>query len=210
MSGCLLCHSNATEQVLEDKSILFLKCSQCGSIFKHPEAFPTPTEEKERYLLHENDINDPGYRAFVAPVVDRISSDRTPRHFGLDFGAGPGPVIAKLLSEKGFNIALYDPFFYPDPSVLNKMFDFIICCEVIEHFHDPFTEFQRLKNLLHPGGTLYGMTHLLPDLNHFKDWYYKDDPTHVIFYSKENLNWIKKNFGFKELEISDRLIVMSL
>lgn len=51
-------------------------------------------------MLHENDINDPGYRAFVAPVVDRISSDRTPKHFGLDFGAGPGPVIAKLLSDR--------------------------------------------------------------------------------------------------------------
>ena len=36
-----------------------------------------------------------------------------PGDYGLDFGCGPEP-LAAMLSEHGFSVALYDPFFYPD------------------------------------------------------------------------------------------------
>ena len=47
---------------------------------------------------------------------------------------------------------LYDPFFYPDKSVLKAHYDFIACTERAEHFHDPFAEFDRLDSLLKPKG----------------------------------------------------------
>ena len=75
--------------------------------------------------------------------------------------------------------------------------DFIICCEVIEHFHSPSSEFALLRKLLKPGGSLLCMTHLLPKKTAFRNWYYKNDPTHVIFYSEENIQWIKSNFNFE-------------
>jgi hypothetical protein len=209
MPACLLCHSTSTERHPEDNSAIFYRCKQCGSVYKHNNSFLSQYEEKERYLLHENDVNDPDYRAFVAPVVNRVLTDFKTHQTGLDFGAGTGPVISTILSEKGYLINLYDPFFHPDTAVLNTLYDFIVCCEVIEHFHTPAIEFKRLKNLLKSGGKLYCMTHLLPGEQNFANWYYKDDPTHVIFYSEKNLKWIKNTIGFSHLEIDGRLIVFT-
>jgi len=55
---------------------------------------------------------------------------------------------------------LYDPFFHPKSELLAKKYDFIIACEVIEHFHDPRKEFELLYKLLNQGGKLYLMTDL--------------------------------------------------
>ena len=126
---------------------------------------------------------------------------------GLDYGAGTGPVITKLLSDAGFIVKLYDPFFHPYPAVLDGSYDFIVCCEVIEHFHKPAAEFNKLYNLLNPGGALFCMTDPLTD-GDFDKWYYKDDPTHVLFYDQQNLEWIKSNTGFSGLMTYDRLIIL--
>jgi len=37
--------------------------------------------------------------------------DFNTNHKGLDFGAGTGPVISKVLKDKGYCIAQYDIFF---------------------------------------------------------------------------------------------------
>lgn len=41
----------------------------------------------------------------------------------------------------------------------------------------------------------------------FSDWYYKNDPTHVFIYTEKTLEFIKNEFGFKNLFIQNRLIV---
>ena len=55
-----------------------------------------------------------------------------------------------MLSEYGFSIKLYDPFFHRDETTLIARYDFITGTETAEHFHDPFAEFNRLDNLLDP------------------------------------------------------------
>lgn len=209
MTPCLLCHSESTASFFEGKSNSFHSCSSCGSVFRHPSNFISSSEEKARYLTHNNDVNDPRYRQFVSPITEKVMEDFNSASFGLDFGAGTGPVITRILSENGFNLNLYDPYFHPDKNVLNESYDYIVCCEVIEHFKRPYTEFQLLKDLLKPDGRLYCMTDPLCDREEFENWYYKDDPTHVIFYSEENLRWIKNKIGFSEVQIEDRLIVFS-
>lgn len=187
--------------------IIYFQCAKCKSVFKHFENHPSLKVEKERYLLHDNDISNKGYQAFVQPIVQYILKSKPKTTIGLDFGAGTGPVITEILKAEGYNISLYDPFFYPEKEVLLNTYDFIICCEVIEHFHTPNSEFKLLRKLLRPGGSLICMTHLLPKEKDFKNWYYKNDPTHVIFYSEENIQWIKSKFKFSEVTIEDRLIV---
>ena len=49
---------------------------------------------------------------------------------GLDFGAGPGPALAAMMSEDGFDVAIYDPFFQPDAEALQRKYDFITCTAV--------------------------------------------------------------------------------
>ena len=207
MMQCPLCSNTFLIEFENIAGILYLECITCKSVFKHSSNFPTPEAEKARYLLHNNDINNKGYKSFVQPIVQEILRSQPKTAVGLDFGAGTGPVISQILKEKGYVISLYDPFFFNEKEALNKTYDFIICCEVIEHFHAPHNEFTLLKKLLKPGGSIFCMTHLLPKKDDFKNWYYKNDPTHVIFYSKETVQWIKSNFLFSQVKIEDRLIV---
>ena len=207
MNSCPLCLEPNTRQL--DTSPRFYKCHQCTTIFRGREHLLPPEKEMERYLLHENDVTDKAYQQFVAPVVDKVLASFIPPAKGLDFGAGTGPVIAKLLGERGYEIALWDPFFHPDPAVLEAKYDFIVCCEVIEHFHTPIAEFHLMKNLLKPGGQVICMTDPLPKNKLFEDWHYKNDPTHVIFYSEENVAWIKEHFGFTDADLDGRLIVFN-
>jgi SAM-dependent methyltransferase len=174
----------------------------------HPNSYIAAEAEKQRYEAHNNDVEDPRYQKFVAPIVAAVQAHYTNNSTGLDFGAGTGPVITKMLEDDGYQIALWDPFFHPNATVLETHYDFIVCCEVIEHFHKPDEEFKQLYKLLKPGGRLFCKTDLLPDTS-FKDWYYITDPTHVIFYSEGSLRWIQENFGFSEVQIDGRLITFS-
>lgn len=204
MYSCPLCKKETENSPLRG----FYACFGCNSIFRSPDDYLTWEEEKKRYELHENDSEDPGYQRFVAPIVQAVLKDFKPGHLGLDFGAGTGPVIFKILSEQGYIIKLYDPFFHSHPEYLEQTYDFIVCCEVIEHFYDPYKEFALLRKLLKPGGRLYCMTHLYADEVSFEKWYYKGDPTHVFFYRVDTLEWIKEQFQFHQLWIKDRLIIL--
>ncbi len=204
---CPLCQDKNVHRREDEPS--FFSCSHCKTVFKDPTYFLSLKEEKERYLLHENHVEDPRYQQFVTPIVSAVTDAFPSSNEGLDFGAGTGPVISKLLTDQGYNMKLWDPFFHPHSSVLDHAYDFIVCCEVIEHFHHPRKEFSTMFQLLKPNGKLFCMSEILPKNKDFSQWHYKNDPTHVIFYCKENLRWIQESLGFSNVEIDGRLIVFS-
>jgi len=202
---CPLCHSDS--RIFFEDHTSYRICKNCQGIFVENTDLPSSEEEHLRYEEHNNDVEDIGYQNFVMPVVDFITKNFSKQSLGLDYGAGPGPVVSKLLMEAGYKTPKkYDPFYYPDQSVLKIKYDYIICCEVIEHFHDPKEEFNRLYELLETSGSLVCMTHLYEDSIPFDNWYYKNDPTHVFIYKKETIEYIAKTFGFKNHSIQDRLI----
>ena len=205
---CPLCHRSTSNQ--RQLSPQFYNCDTCGTIFRHSNHYLTSEKEKERYLSHNNNVDDIDYQSFVTPIVNEVCRSFDSNSKGLDFGAGSGPVISKLLTDKGYRMSLWDPFFHFDESVLNDRYDFIVCCETMEHFHNPFKEFELMRNLLKSGGKLCCMSEILPKDISFDNWYYKNDPTHIVFYSEENLKWIKENIGFSEVRIDGRLIVFEL
>ncbi|QYA27037.1 class I SAM-dependent methyltransferase [Gramella sp. MT6] len=203
---CSLCNCNTRNfETINDRE--YLQCIGCKAILLSPENYLTPQEEKFRYSLHNNDVNDPGYIAFVSPIIEEIRSNHSKYSIGLDFGCGTGPVIASELKKSGYEVNLYDPYFQPDKAALKKKYDFIICCEVMEHFQDPLKEFQLLKSLLKEKGKLYCKTEIWNNAIKFSDWHYKNDQTHVIFYNRETLEWIQKNLDFSEIEIFEKFIV---
>lgn len=164
-------------------------------------------EEKARYAYHKNDPFDPQYREFLSklarPLIDRLE---TPKE-GLDFGCGTGPALAQMLSEAGHKVALYDPFFYPDGSVLKKRYDFVTCTEVFEHLHHPSRELELLDSILKPGGILAVMTCFQTDDARFRDWHYRRDPTHVVFYKEETMRKIAEMPGW-DIEIPVKDVAM--
>lgn len=203
--NCILCGAS-TEFFQIWRENEYLKCSGCKSLILNPRDYIDATMEKARYEEHNNDVEDKRYQGFVAPIVDSVVKDYKEDHIGLDFGSGTGPVISKLLKDKGYNIKLYDPFFANYPNRLEEKYDYIVCCEVVEHFHHPLSEFKLLKSLLKPGGSIYIMTSIYKEDIDFTSWNYKDDITHVFFYHKEALKWIKDNIGFSSMEIKGNLI----
>ncbi len=206
---CPLCGKGA-ELIFEMKDKTYYRCGQCGGVFLDQACFVSKEAEKRRYEEHNNNVDDPGYQKFVEPIVSRIQEKFGKEHQGLDFGAGTGPVVAKLLREKGYSIELYDPYFCDNPKVLEKEYDFIVCCEVVEHFHFPAKEFRLLCSLLKPGGVLFCQTDLYSEETDFKNWYYRNDQTHVFFYHANTLLWIKSKYGFSALEINGRLAQFSI
>lgn len=204
--NCILCESN-TEKFKIWRENQYYRCNVCKSIMLDPKNYVSNKEEKARYKEHNNDVQDKRYQAFVSPIVIEVLRDYKENHRGLDFGSGTGPVITKLLRDKGYNIKVYDPFFANDPVVLKEKYDYIVCCEVIEHFHNPREEFKLLKSLLKPDGSLYIMTSIYSEDIDFDYWNYKDDITHVFFYHKGALEWIRKEFGFSHLKIEKDLII---
>lgn len=203
---CTLCKAN-TADFFKKESRKYVRCQNCKAVLLHPEYYITGNSEKERYLEHNNDVDDPRYQKFVNPIVSRVLEDFPNTSTGLDYGCGTGPVATTALQKHSYKINLYDPYFENHPKVLEETYDFIICCEVMEHFHNPFEEFKRLYALLNPGGKLYCKTSIFYESIDFNKWYYKNDLTHVFFYSEESLEWIRANFGFESLEISPKLIV---
>ncbi|WP_233546066.1 class I SAM-dependent methyltransferase [Salinibius halmophilus] len=164
--------------------------------FLAPESLPTSDEELSEYQQHNNDTQSAGYRKFLAKLAEPLHSTLRPHSSGLDYGCGPGPLLAKMMSELGHQVALYDPFFHPDASVLNERYDFITCTEVAEHFHQPAQEFAKLDQLLKPGAWLAIMTCWQTDDAKFANWHYRRDPTHVVFYKQETLQFLAKRYGW--------------
>lgn len=101
-----------------------------------------------------------------------------------------------MLTERGYRVSLYDPIYRPDAGVLLQRYDAITCTEVVEHFHNPATEFRRLKDLLRPGGWLIVMTRFQTDDARFARWHYRRDPTHVVFYRPETFRSIGRRLGW--------------
>lgn len=206
--SCPLCSGACELHFVKSDGTSFYDCCDCRGIHLPARHWLSPSEEKVHYLTHNNDVYDPRYRSFVSPIVEAILSEQSPYAIGLDYGAGPGPVISKMLEEESFQTKLFDPFFHPDPSPLNDRYEYIICTEVIEHFQKPYKEFKRLSDLLKPQGTLYCMTELYHDGIDFAKWRYKNDPTHVFFYRSPTMDWIAHEFGFHPPEIDGRRIIL--
>jgi len=204
--NCPLCNSTST-LFCEKPKHLFYKCFTCDGIFRPQYTFLTAVEEKEHYEKHNNDVFDERYQAFVSPIVNAVLQDFSPEAKGLDFGSGTGPVIAKMLTDKGYQVQNYDLFFANEPSLLQEKYDYVSCCEVMEHFHKPYKEFELLKSLLLPKGKLYCKTAIYDNQTPFENWYYKDDFTHVFIYQPKTLEWIKNEFYFSNLIIKEKLIV---
>lgn len=193
---CRLCHAGALRVRETVAGQLYLICALCEATQLAPQHLPPRAVEEEQYRLHENDPADAGYRAFVARVVDPLAARLAPASCGLDFGCGSGPAGAELLRERGHHVALYDPLFAPDDSLLGRQYDFILCCEVAEHFHHPAREFALLARLLKPGGLLAVMTGFETPDQDFARWHYRRDPTHVIFYRRASFRHLAALHGW--------------
>ncbi len=190
MDCCPLCSSPSTEHYYQDKRRDYLQCQRCSLVFVPPHQRLCAQQEKAFYDLHNNDPQDAGYRRFLSRVVEPMTGRIESRSHGLDFGCGPGPTLSEMMKERGHTMSLYDLYYYPDTSVLDRQYDFVTASEVIEHLFKPNEVWHQWLSLVKPGGWIGLMTKLVIDLDAFKNWHYKNDLTHVVFFSQDTFRYL--------------------
>ena len=205
--ACPLCGASGARPLGSAHGRDFFDCEVCGLAFVHPSQRPDADAERARYETHRNDPADPGYRAFLARLLEPMLARLPAGAEGLDYGSGPGPTLSLMLGEAGHPTVEYDPFFAPDTSLLERRYDFITCTETVEHFFDPAAEFARLDSMLRPGGWLGVMTTMRDDARSFTHWWYVRDRTHVCFYRPRTMEWIARRFDWS-LELPDTNVAL--
>ncbi len=180
---CPIC-KNRTEPLICSKEKTYRHCPNCDYIFLHPSLRLSETQEKAHYQNHENSIENEGYvqmfEHFLTFILPRCEGIKTV----LEFGCGPGPVLAELLRRREYRVNCYDKYFHPEKKALTKEYDLITATEVFEHLADPLKHLALLSALLRPGGYLALMTHFHPqNANLFDKWWYRQDATHIGFFT---------------------------
>ena len=186
---CPLCDATGAGEYHADERRPYFHCPRCRLVFVPPGYHLDRAAEKAEYDLHQNAVDDPGYRNFLSRLAEPMAQRIAVGGRGLDFGCGPAPALAALLQQRGLELTLYDSFFHPDARAFDQDYDFICATEVVEHLHRPGPELERLWRLLRPRGWLGVMTKLVTDREAFSRWHYKRDPTHVCFFSRETWTW---------------------
>ena len=208
---CPLCHSKESTQsslheYYKDCKRTYVQCDCCDLVSVADEFLLSSKEEKSIYDFHENNSDDEGYRKFLARVFNPLKEKISDKAIGLDFGCGPGPTISKMGEEFNIKIENYDLYYFNSPELLQKKYNFVIMTEVIEHVVDAASLLRQLDSLLKPNAILAIMTKRVIDKQRFRNWHYKNDLTHIRFYSLKTFEWIAKKLNWR-LEIIDKDVV---
>ena len=191
---CSVCGSNEIRPFMLVGDKYYWTCNICKARILSCKHWLSKKEEFKYYQTHENISCDPAYQRFAAQLALPILDKLVPSSSGLDFGCGPDSALSAILRQHGHNMTVYDPFFFPDKNSLKKTYDFIVCSEAAEHFHQPAKEFKKFNRLLNENGWIGIMTNFQTENARFKNWHYRRDPTHVVFYRKETFEVIGKQF----------------
>ena len=209
MKICTVCKNNKIEFFLNVEGLDYWQCALCKATMLDSIKFISSNKEKKHYLKHNNEINDTRYRIFLSnliePLKDKISID----DMGLDYGCGYAPALADILKKDGFNVELYDPFFFKNENIFCRKFNFITCSEVVEHFFKPYEEFNKIDSLLAKNSWLAIMTSFMTEDYLFKNWHYRRDPTHVVFYKKITFKIIASQRNWKINFPSENIVLFN-
>ena len=193
---CPIC-SQACKSFVDKKFQLhYYHCSRCHSIFKSPDHYQAYDKQKERYDLHQNEDTSKGYQAYFKRFMEYILPLTGDPKSALDFGCGTTSLLAKMMREEGIDCDYYDPIYHPEISYKEKKYDLIVSVEVFEHLHHPKEVFGQLFSLLNEEGYLAIQTQFHHDnIEQFLHWYYRLDPTHIIFFRPETFRYLADLYG---------------
>lgn len=196
---CKICTQPTRTITVEADGKQYHWCAECEFIALYDEHMLSPEVVKDRYARHENTMDNEGYvamfeRFIAASIAPYAVNPRTV----LEFGCGPGPVLAELLRRRGLTVDVFDPCFAPDPVYEHKMYDVITATEVFEHVSDPVTTLALLVQHLAPGGIIALMTRFHSnDEKQFAKWWYRRDDTHVAFYTTTTMHTLAEQLGIR-------------
>lgn len=214
---CKCCNSQNLNCLKIQKKYYF--CNDCHSAFLNNDDFVSEQKEIERYSLHNNDLSDNGYKQYLEKFLSKIIEYAGNKGNFLDYGSGPNPCLVELIKQNKdlyqFNDINGWDLYYTKDFIPNKQnYDIISCLEVAEHFKNPVNDLSNIYSLLRNQGKLVLQTQFLNCDNFndfsefFRKWWYKEDCTHVMFYSKKGIELCATKIGFKVLPSNEKNIVI--
>jgi SAM-dependent methyltransferase len=148
----------------------------------------------------------------------RYLEDRAPGRL-LDVGAADGDFL-DLAAQRGWQVVGVEPFStrslergfttvadLDDPALEPESFDAVTAWSVFEHLHDPAAAFERVYELLKPGGRL--VIHV-PNLRSIMGrWSFREDvPRHLYFFSAATLRAYGNRCGLSLVRIVHDTAIM--
>lgn len=188
-TSCQLC-GGSLNPYFEDKKRPYLQCVVCDLVQVPRQFHLSDCDEKAEYDKHENSLDDPGYLRFLSRMAEPMLARVSVGARGLDFGCGPAPALASTLEKGGCVMSLYDKYYQPDGRVLDDHYDFIVATEVVEHLANTGEVLNQLWSLVRPTGFLGLMTKRVHERAAFAQWHYKNDPTHIAFFSDKTFEYL--------------------
>ncbi|GJL78651.1 MAG: methyltransferase [Nitrospinaceae bacterium] len=177
--------------------------------------FPDKADEEKHYKTQWETTDPDFWKSQVDVLLQLINNYRTPKHI-LDFGSGSGEMTREFL-KRGYAITPLEPMIhgYLEDQNYPARFDVVIAVEVLEHLLDPWHEIREIEKVLAPRGIVIFSTLLTnefihrPDAaDHFKSWWYKDDPTHVSFFCNHVLSKMADIGNYDIDIIGDKVFVL--
>ena len=205
--NCPLCDDTQVNHFFEDQRRSYMRCGVCSLVFVPKIFHLSKFDEKREYDLHQNSVQDEGYRRFLGRVSEPLLLRLSEVSKGLDFGCGPGPTLSQMIEAAGHHMDIYDPYYSPDRSFKTKRYDFITATEVLEHLVEPGSELNQLWSLLNSSGWLAIMTKRVMSLEAFANWHYKNDPTHISFFSESTFDFLAEKWDTKAEFIGNDVVL---
>jgi len=201
-NSCPLC-GGAVRRIGGADARDFFACPDCDLISVPRAQHLSNDDQRKRYALHHNTLDNAGYVAMLERFIDRLGRHLTPPARVLDYGCGVNRILVQLLERKEYRAAGYDPL-YEIGRNLNGPYDAVISTEVFEHFARPRDEVESIRRLLEPNGLLAVSTSFHPAWERMPEWWYGRDPAHVALYSQTTMRWIAANIGFEIIELDEK------
>jgi SAM-dependent methyltransferase len=118
----------------------------------------------------------------------------------LDFGCGMGTfveVCRRSLQLDAWGTDLIKPKFGLNYFLqkINRKFDIVVACEVMEHITTPIETFRAIRDMLKPGGAFAFQTAEYDHVSGRDWWYVGPDNGHISLYSRGALDSLFNQLG---------------
>ena len=186
---CVLCGSPDCKLVMVHALRRLFRCESCQLVFVCPDDRVTIEAERERYALHDNTFDNPGYVAYLTAIASEIGIEPGKPLRILDFGSGPQFVLTRLLRERGCVCDPYDPLYALDivPVTSDTAYDLVVLCESIEHIRNLPEALNLIMGSTALQGRIFIKTQLYDISTDFSRWWYVQDSTHINFFNAHTL-----------------------
>ncbi len=199
----MLCKLCSTQTIVWEDSQFnhhYYYCPHCELISQEQREYPNEQESIKIYEQHNNSIENEGYvQMFKGFLDETVMPFRNKGKKALDFGSGPSPVLAEILKrDYGYDVNIYDLFYANDNSYKHCIYDLITSTEVIEHVDQPLGFLENLAMHIGDDGVIGIMTLFhTNNKEHFMDWFYRRDITHISFYTPKTFQYMAKHLGLE-------------